>query len=280
MTVVLGLLADFAWILYAACGLTAVVYVFRALALQREVGVSLTAFEKETLTLRIARMWRMAVVFVMVGVALIAIQVYLLPRLPQDELAEEPTPVGVITSTPSPTPLETPIIGVLPTITVTIAPPPPTLVPPTVTPTEEVGPGIPVGVTLGNVAQLVGYDVDTTEVVAGQPVGLTLYWRALEGASSVELMVFTHMVSPPPDIRMIAQHDGVPIDGTRPTSSWVAGELIVDFHQLVFKPEELGYLGVTELRVGLYDPTVFEAVPAEGGAEYIILPTAINVVGP
>jgi hypothetical protein len=280
MTVVLGLLADFAWILYAACGLTALVYVFRALALQRELGVSLTAFEKETLTLRIAKMWRMAVVFVMIGVALIAVQVYLLPRLPQDELEEEPTPVGVITSTPSPTPLETPILGVLPTITVTIPPPPPTLVPPTATPTVVPGPGIAVGVTLGNVAQLVGYDVDVTEVVAGQPVGLTLYWRALEGAASGEYSVFNHMVSPPPDVRMIAQHDGVPVGGTRPTSSWVAGELIEDYHQLVFKPEELGFLGVTELRVGLYDPTVNVAVPAESGAEYIILPTVITVVSP
>ena len=280
MRVVLGLLADFAWILYAACGLTALVYVFRALALQRELGITLTAFEKETLTLRIARMWRMAVVFVMVGVALIAVQVYVLPRVPSDELDEGPTPVGVITSTPSPTPEATPIIGVLPTIPVTIPPPPPTLVPPTVTPTEEAAPGVAVGVTLGNVAQLIGYDLDVTEVVAGQSVGLTLYWRALEGAASGDYFVFNHMVSPPPDVRMIAQHDGSPVGGTRPTTSWVAGEIIVDYHELVFKPEEVGYVGVVEFRVGLYDPTVFVAVVAEGGAEYILLPSVITVVSP
>ena len=124
MRVLLGLLVDFAWLLYVVCGVAAAVYVFRAISLQRQQGVSYTAFERETTARQIASMWRSAVILVLVGVALAVLQVYMLPQIiPEDLGGPDETPVGVITPTPSPTPTATPQLGALPTITVTAAPP-------------------------------------------------------------------------------------------------------------------------------------------------------------
>jgi hypothetical protein len=52
--------------------------------------------------------------------------------------------------------------------------------------------------------------------------------------------------------RVVAQHDGPPAEGTAPTPSWVANEIIVDRH-LVPLPVGIAphQLWVT---VGMYDP--------------------------
>jgi len=285
MRVLLGWLAQFAWLLYVACGLGAIVYVARALSLQRQLGASLTVFEREATAAQIARFWRLAAIFVLVGVALFALQVYFLPQVSPEELASStPTLVGLVTSTPTPTPTTTPLAGALPTITATVPPPPPPTPPtpvPTATPTvpAEPAPSVPLGIRLGDVAELVGYDLASVEVRTGQGVGLTLYWRALEGAGTYDYMVFTHLRSP--DGTIIAQHDGMPAGGTRPTGGWVAGELIVDYHLLIFREGALGYVGGAEIAVGLYDPAAPNVrLPVAGGGDYIVLPTAITVVGP
>ncbi len=287
MRILLAWFADFAWVLYAACGLGAVIYVARALSLQRRLGASLTSFERETSTIQIVRFLRLAVFFVVVGVAFFAAQAYLLPQIPPDDLVSPaPTLVGLTLPTPPPAPTATPLSGSLPTITATVPPPPlpatPTLeVTDTPEPisTSEPVPSIALGIRLGNVAELVGYDLVATEVNTSQGVGLILYWRALAGATVADYSVFTHLRSP--DARLIAQHDGPPVGGTRPTTSWVVGELVVDYHQLVFGEEEAGYAGPAEIAVGLYDPTAPEVrVPVEGGGDFVTLPSSINVVGP
>jgi hypothetical protein len=134
-------------------------------------------------------------------------------------------------------------------------------------------------VQLGNVAILEGYDVATTEVTAEEGVGLILYWRALEGASTADYWVFSHLLSP--EQQLIAQHDGAPMAGTRPTTSWTPGELVVDFHQLVFTQDAIGYTGTAQISLGLYNPAApEERVGVVGGEDFIILPTTIEVVGP
>ncbi|HHH40516.1 MAG TPA: hypothetical protein ENK56_00765 [Chloroflexi bacterium] len=284
MKVLLAGLADFAWVLYAACGLGAVIYVARALALQRRLGGSLTAFERETMTAQMARQWRVAIAFVVLGGLLFAGQVALLPRVVPAEATPTPTlAAGLVTSTPTPSPTPTPLMGSLPTITATVPPPPPPVPeptdPPTPTPTPQAGPAptYPVGARLGNVAELVGYDLAATEVNTGQTVGLTLYWRALEGANTLNYWVFTHLLPPEFD-RLIGQHDGVPAGGTRPTTGWTPGEVIVDHHELIFY--EADYTGPAQIAVGLYDPGSMARVPVEGGGDYILLPTVLNIVAP
>jgi len=289
MRILLGWLVDFAWLSYAACALGAVVYVARAISLQRRLSSSLTVFERETTGTQVARLWRVATFFVVVGVTLFAVQVYLLPRIPVDELAPTtPTLTGLLTVTPSPTSTATRIAGVLPTITATVpaapvAPVPTPEVTPVTTPesTPEPAPSIPVvGVRFGDVAELVGYDLSTAEVQWGQSFGLALYWRALDGAAGADYVAFTHLRSE--DGSIIAQHDGVPGEGVRPTIGWLSGELIVDYHGLVFAGEGAVYTGPARIAVGLYPAGAPESrVPVQGGAlDYVLLETPIVVVAP
>jgi hypothetical protein len=287
MRVLLRWLADFAWLIYAACGLVALIYIARAISLQRRLASSLTDFERETTAARIGRLWRLAVAFVVTGVALVAVQLYLLPQIPLEELGSPtPTLVGFVTLTPSPTSTATPILGALPTVTRTV-PSPPTTPTPAVSPT----PGLPVtptptalapsaslNVQLDNVAELIGYDLTSAEVNTSQGLGLTLYWRALEGARAADYWVFTHLMSTPRDVRLIGQHDGVPGGGSRPTTGWTAGEVIADYHQMTFY--ETDYVGTAEIRVGLYDPATDARVPLEGGSHYVVLPITVTVTGP
>lgn len=295
MKVLLNWLADFAWVLYAACGLLALFYIIRALTLQGRLSSSLTSFERETTATRASRTWRAAVVFILLGLILVAAQFYILPQFSLGEL-ETPTPtqVGFVTFTPVPTSTATPIQGSLPTVTSTVASPPavPTVdatvaAPPTPSPTvaptptaggPEVSPAITVGVRLGNVAELVGFDISTVEVSTGDTLGLTLYWRALDQASAADYWVFTHLLSPEPDLLLIAQDDGVPAGGERPTTGWTPGEIIVDYHLMTFR--EPNYIGDARIQVGLYDSVTQDRVPVEGGGTAIELPISITVTGP
>ena len=49
-----------------------------------------------------------------------------------------------------------------------------------------------------------------------------------------------------------AQHDGPPVDGTYPTSTWEVGQLLRDRHTLVLDASTPP--GLYELEVGLYAP--------------------------
>ena len=284
MKVLLAWLVDFSWIIYAACGLGALVYLFRALAVQQRLGASLTTFEREMTAARANRLWATALGFVLVGVAVFSLQTYFLPRALPD-LEPSPTPevaFGLLTPIPSPSPTSTPVVEVLPTLPPTVPPPPPPTVQPTEPPTPTAQPAGPVpsvqvGVRFGDVAELVGYDLANDQVTSSEGVALTLYWRALEGAATAEHVVFTHLLTP--DGRLIAQHDGPPAGGSRPTTGWTAGEVIVDPHVLVFNEEGAGYTGEARLAVGLYLAGAPQArVPLAGGGDHVVLPTVINVI--
>jgi hypothetical protein len=113
----------------------------------------------------------------------------------------------------------------------------------------------------GTAIQLYGYDVTpqptlrstvqgTTTVTAGDVLRLTLYWRSLQRVST-SYSVFVHVLNPsamlpkgtPPAGRghagtptpfdgtatvsvVLAQRDSVPVNGARPTTTWVPGEFI------------------------------------------------------
>ncbi len=288
MKALLSGLLDFSWILYVACALGAILYAARALALQRRLAGSLTSFERETSASQVVRLWRVAATFVLVGLVLFVGQVYGLPRvLPEGLLSPTPTMVaGLETPQPLPSPSPTVAFGILPTVVPTAlpvappAPPPPTTAPPD-TPTPTVPPSAPspafvLEARLDGVAELLGFDLSSTEVVAGQPLLLTLYWRALENAGSADYVVFTHLLQPGTS-QIVAQHDGRPVAGTRPTTSWLPGEVIVDTHELVFA--DVGYSGPAELEVGLY-VLGGERVGVEGGGDAVPLPVQVTIVAP
>jgi 4-amino-4-deoxy-L-arabinose transferase-like glycosyltransferase len=122
------------------------------------------------------------------------------------------------------------------------------------------------------VGELLGYDVEQTELQAGEPVTLTLYWRALEDAGSADYTVFTHILSA--EGRLVGQHDAPPAEGSRPTPGWVPGEIVVDRHVMTFREP---YTGTARVEVGLYDPTTSNRVSTTGGETFVILPTPLTI---
>lgn len=133
---------------------------------------------------------------------------------------------------------------------------------------------VPVGVEFSGIAVLDGVSVTPRSVPTGDPLDLTLVWRAL-GPSNASYRVFTHLLNA--EGRVIAQHDGYPVDETRLTTGWVADEYLVDQHTLTFLPEGAGYTGPARLEVGLYNPDTNVRVPLSNGADHVVLPVEIVV---
>jgi hypothetical protein len=119
--------------------------------------------------------------------------------------------------------------------------------------------------TIFDVAQLEGYRLSGapprtspgTPARAGQPLPLTLYWRAV-GPTPADLTVFVHLVDA--EGRTVAQADGPPAGGKQPSSDWVAGEIVID-PRTVDLPADLGP-GTYRLHVGFYDPATLQRLGA------------------
>ena len=95
---------------------------------------------------------------------------------------------------------------------------------------------------------------------AGATVEVTLAWRA-ERAPQRGYTAFVHLVDA--GGVLVAQHDGVPLLGTRPTTLWDAGELVLDRHTFPL-PERPAGEGAT-LLVGMYDSeTIVRALYIDG----------------
>ena len=290
MTILLQWLVEHAWVFYAACAVGVIIYLLRAMAARRERSLALFTLERETATARMIRSWAMTFVFVIIGALIFFSTAFLLPTLPMvGDDAPRPTrtlAAGVEPSTPGVTPSASPTLGlVVPTLTPTItateplAPAPaasePTEVPtPVPTDTPEAAISGEVSARFGDFAELVGYSLPAADVTAGQPLPLTLYWRGLEGTSPTNYLVFTHLLAQE-DGRLIAQHDGPPAGGTRPTGEWTTGETIVDPHPMAFA--DPGYTGLANIAVGLYDPATGRVLTATGD-DRVALPVTINVL--
>jgi hypothetical protein len=66
---------------------------------------------------------------------------------------------------------------------------------------------------------LIGYDIDRTQVLAGDTITFTLYWQATE-TPDADYVVYNHL-TPVRARAVIAQIDGPPLpDERRPTSTW------------------------------------------------------------
>ena len=137
-------------------------------------------------------------------------------------------------------------------------------------------PQVPLDVTFGDVARLVGVDPPAAQVPAGQPIPLTLYWQALGTADPVSYTVFAQVLAVE-DGRLVAQHDAAPNNGFRPTTGWVAGEYIEDAHELRWR--EMSFTGEGQIIVGLYDPATGERLTLPNGRDAFLLPVPLTVVG-
>lgn len=131
------------------------------------------------------------------------------------------------------------------------------------------------GASLGGVAELYGSDATPAQVPFGEPLTVTLQWRALASGVS-RYTVFVHLLSL--DGRVIAQHDGEPAQGMRPTSGWLAGEYVADTHTLVWGDSV--YQGEAHVEVGLYDSATGARLKTNAGDSQVYLPGSIMVHHP
>lgn len=87
-------------------------------------------------------------------------------------------------------------------------------------------------------------------------VGLT--WQSDEPPTA-SYTAFAHLLTP--DGRLLAQHDGIPVVGFRPTETWQSSERIVDWHWIESDEQELP--ADMQLSVGLYNSQNGERLPAQ-----------------
>jgi 4-amino-4-deoxy-L-arabinose transferase-like glycosyltransferase len=136
----------------------------------------------------------------------------------------------------------------------------------------------PVGATLGGNIQLLGYALDSAEIVPGQILRLTLHWRA-NGAAEKRYQVFTHLIgaeNPATQSPVWAQMDGEPVGGSHPTTLWQPGEIIDDLYGLAVPPNAPP--GDYVLEVGMYDPATLARLPVRD-ASGVPLPDDRVVLG-
>ena len=77
---------------------------------------------------------------------------------------------------------------------------------------------------------------------------MTLYWRRLQPIEN-DYVVFANIIDPQ-TLTKYADSNAMPVEWTRPTSTWEADEIIVDTHTLTISPDAID--GVYQLELGLY----------------------------
>ncbi len=117
--------------------------------------------------------------------------------------------------------------------------------------------------TFSNTATLLGLAPQLPNSPA--PQLLTLIWQA-NSETPTSYRVFVHLIAP--DGTILAQSDGEPANWSRPTTSWLPGEIISDEHTLTL-PADLPE--GTQLRIGLYDPATQQRLSTKT-ADSVTLP--------
>jgi hypothetical protein len=109
------------------------------------------------------------------------------------------------------------------------------------------------GAVLGEQIELVGYDLPEGTWIPSDIVPLSLFWQRIAPVEG-DFSIFVHLVDSSGQIR--AQTDAMAVGGSRPTSSWRDGEIIVDRHGLLL-PGDMEP-GTYQLWVGMYLPETGE----------------------
>jgi len=126
-------------------------------------------------------------------------------------------------------------------------------------PPKEVAPGGPaweVNYRLGEHIWLERVRLSAETLSPGETLTVVLYWRS-DGMVMRDYRVFCHVMAE--DKGVVAQRDGVPVAGVRPTSTWRADEWVEDSYEVVLGADLSP--GEYELSVGMYDADSMERVP-------------------
>lgn len=109
---------------------------------------------------------------------------------------------------------------------------------------------------LGDHITLEQFLIDSKTVKQGGILTVDLHWVS-DGRVDKEYTVFCHVLSG--DNKLVAQRDGVPLYGIRPTLSWRNGEVMEDRYEITIDKKVL--TGNYELSVGMYDSETVERLP-------------------
>ncbi|MFQ5595970.1 MAG: hypothetical protein ACE5HA_17655, partial [Anaerolineae bacterium] len=130
-------------------------------------------------------------------------------------------------------------------------------------------------VDFGQNIRLLGYDLEQGPTV----LSLHAAWQALNDVEH-RYKTFVHLFDPATE-QIVAQRDAEPLAGERPTSSWIAGEVVTDSFRISTAEVPAG---AYHLAIGLYDATTGERLPAvgpDGGRlpqDRVVLEGAVTVV--
>ncbi len=124
----------------------------------------------------------------------------------------------------------------------------------------------PMSVNFGGQIELLGYSVSDLSPAAGSSFDVRLFWRRLEPITN-DYKVFVNVLDPL-SLSKYAASDAMPVQWTRPTSSWQEGEIIEDTHTLTVDPNAPPE--TYEIQLGLYQETPegfprLKIITAEGG---------------
>jgi hypothetical protein len=105
----------------------------------------------------------------------------------------------------------------------------------------------PLEANLSDQVELLGYDLDTTELKAGGKLALTLYWKALSEMET-SYTVFIHLLDA--EDKIWGQRDSLPGNNTLPTTGWLPGEIIIDQYEVPVQPDASP--GQYTIEIGMY----------------------------
>jgi hypothetical protein len=111
--------------------------------------------------------------------------------------------------------------------------------------------------TFGGNITLLGYRVSSDHVGPGQTLELTLVWRSARPLGQ-DYTVFTHLIDG--NQNQAAGDDSQPVRGRYPTSTWLAGEDVVDAHAIAIPPSLAP--GRYHLAFGWYDAKTLRRLDA------------------
>jgi hypothetical protein len=114
---------------------------------------------------------------------------------------------------------------------------------------------IPLNVELGQPPSIAlrGYELPLGGISPGGSLNFTLYWQAIMDVPE-GYYVFIHLIDEEGTI--VAQKDGAPGQGFRPTMSWREGEVVEDIYAIPIPPELAP--GTYRLWTGMYHPSTGE----------------------
>jgi len=122
----------------------------------------------------------------------------------------------------------------------------------------------PLEVNLGDQVELLGYDLDATELKAGDTLSLTLYWKAL-AEMDTSYTVFIHLLDG--EDKIWGQRDSLPGNGSLPTTGWLTGEVIADAYNVPIHPEAPP--GPYSIEIGMYQAETGQRLSVFGEEERV-----------